>query len=117
MAEKSAIQRIKELDAERADIFDQAKDEALQKAKLAVAEGRAFSTVGISQLTTSRRHGDQAVRAAESAPVMELCSEATPGLKPRPPKEKAPPTKSGPLQHQEFKTHGTACASEWCRDE
>jgi butyryl-CoA dehydrogenase len=34
----------------------------------AVAEGRAFPTVGISQLTTSRRHGDQAVRAAEFAP-------------------------------------------------
>jgi hypothetical protein len=28
MAEKSAIQRIKELDAERANIFDQAKEEA-----------------------------------------------------------------------------------------
>jgi hypothetical protein len=27
MAEKSAIQRIKELDAERASIFDQAKEE------------------------------------------------------------------------------------------
>lgn len=33
----------------------------------AVAEGRAFPTVGISQLTTSRRHGDQAVRAEEIA--------------------------------------------------
>jgi alkylation response protein AidB-like acyl-CoA dehydrogenase len=34
----------------------------------AVAEGRAFPTVGISQLTTSRRLGDQAVKAAEFAP-------------------------------------------------
>lgn len=33
-----------------------------------VAEGRAFPTVGISQLTTSRRHGDQAVRAEEVGP-------------------------------------------------
>jgi vacuolar-type H+-ATPase subunit H len=32
MAEKSAIQRIKELDEERAKIFDQAKAEALEKA-------------------------------------------------------------------------------------
>jgi hypothetical protein len=32
MAEKSAIKRIKELDDERAKIFDQAKEEALQKA-------------------------------------------------------------------------------------
>ena len=38
MAEKSAIQRIKDLDAERASIFDQAKEEALEKAKAAVAE-------------------------------------------------------------------------------
>ena len=38
MAEKSAIQRIKDLDAERASIFDQAKEEALEKAKAAVAQ-------------------------------------------------------------------------------
>jgi hypothetical protein len=31
VAEKSAIQRIKDLDAERASIFDQAKEEALEK--------------------------------------------------------------------------------------
>ena len=31
----------------------------------AIAEGRAFATVGLSQLTTSKRHGDQAVRAGE----------------------------------------------------
>src|SRR3984893_10575333 len=37
MAEKSAIQRIKDLDTERASIFDQAKGEALEKAKAAVA--------------------------------------------------------------------------------
>jgi hypothetical protein len=38
VAEKSAIQRIKDLDAERASIFDQAKEEALEKAKAAVAQ-------------------------------------------------------------------------------
>jgi hypothetical protein len=38
MEEKSAIQRIKELDDERAKIFDQAKEEALQKATQAVAD-------------------------------------------------------------------------------
>jgi hypothetical protein len=42
MAEKSAIQRIKDLDAERASIFDQAKEEALEKAKAAVAELNAL---------------------------------------------------------------------------
>ncbi len=30
-----------------------------------IAEGQAFATVGLSQLTTSKRHGDQAVRAEE----------------------------------------------------
>ncbi len=38
MAEKSAIVRIKELDEERAKIFDQAKQEALEKAEAAVAQ-------------------------------------------------------------------------------
>ncbi len=33
----------------------------------AIAKGRAFTTVGISQLTTSRRHASQAVRAEEVA--------------------------------------------------
>ena len=42
MAEKSAIQRIKDLDAERASIFDQAKEEALEKAKAAVAKMNAL---------------------------------------------------------------------------
>jgi alkylation response protein AidB-like acyl-CoA dehydrogenase len=34
----------------------------------AIAAGRAFATVGISQLTTSRRHGTQALLARERAP-------------------------------------------------
>jgi hypothetical protein len=38
VAEKSAIQRIKDLDAERASIFGHAKEEALEKAEAAVAE-------------------------------------------------------------------------------
>ena len=38
MAEQSAIQRIKELDDERSKLFDQAKEEALQKATQAVAD-------------------------------------------------------------------------------
>ena len=50
MAEKSAIQRIKELDEERARIFEQAKEEALGKAKAAVAElnglGLDYTLVG-----------------------------------------------------------------------
>jgi hypothetical protein len=42
MSEKSAIQRIKELDDERAKLFDQAKEEALQKATQAVADLKAL---------------------------------------------------------------------------
>jgi vacuolar-type H+-ATPase subunit H len=42
MAENSAVQRIKELDDERAKIFDQAKEEALQKATQAVADLNAL---------------------------------------------------------------------------
>ena len=42
MVETSAIQRIKELDDERAKIVDQAKEEALQKAAQAVADLNAL---------------------------------------------------------------------------
>jgi hypothetical protein len=42
MADKSAIDRIKELDEERATLFDQAKGEALRKANEAVAELNAL---------------------------------------------------------------------------
>ena len=35
------------------------------RALAAIAAGRSFPTVGLSQLTTSKRHGDQAVRAEE----------------------------------------------------
>jgi hypothetical protein len=56
MVEKSAIQRIKELDDERATIFDQAKEEALQKATQAVAE---LNALGLNyQLTIGNAKGD-----------------------------------------------------------
>jgi hypothetical protein len=38
VTEKSAIERIKELDAERARLFEQAKEEALQKATAAITD-------------------------------------------------------------------------------
>jgi hypothetical protein len=62
-AEKSAIQRIKELDAERASIFDQAKEEALAKAKAAVAE---LNALGLNYLLTNG-----AAKQAKSGPVKE----------------------------------------------
>jgi vacuolar-type H+-ATPase subunit H len=56
MAERSAIQRIKELDEERAKIFDQAKEEALQKATEAVAD---LNALGLKhQLTTVEGKSD-----------------------------------------------------------
>ena len=38
MSEKTAIQRIKELDQERATLFEQAKEEALRRANQAVED-------------------------------------------------------------------------------
>jgi hypothetical protein len=56
MVEQSAIQRIKELDDERATIFDQAKEEALQKATQAVAD---LNALGLNyQLTIGSAKGD-----------------------------------------------------------
>jgi hypothetical protein len=42
MSDKSAIQRIKELDQERATLFEQAKEEALQCANQAVEDLNAL---------------------------------------------------------------------------
>jgi hypothetical protein len=42
MSDKSAIQRIKELDQERATIFEQAKEEALRRANQAVEDLNAL---------------------------------------------------------------------------
>jgi hypothetical protein len=41
VAEKSAIERIRELDAERANLFEQAKEEALKKATDAITDRRS----------------------------------------------------------------------------
>jgi hypothetical protein len=42
MTDKTAIQRIKELDHERATLFDQAKEEALRRANQAVEDLNAL---------------------------------------------------------------------------
>jgi hypothetical protein len=42
MTEKTAIQRIKELDQERATLFEQAKEEALRRANQAVEDLNAL---------------------------------------------------------------------------
>ena len=63
MAEKSAIQRIKDLDTERASIFDQAKEEALEKANAAVAE---LNALGLNY-TLSSGAGNQAKAGSAKA--------------------------------------------------
>src|SRR5450631_3837414 len=77
MAEKSAIQRIKDLDAERASIFDQAKEEALEKAKAAVAELNALglnytlSNAGGKQAKAGPGKGKRTIKAA-ACPICEF---------------------------------------------
>jgi vacuolar-type H+-ATPase subunit H len=57
MTERSAVQRIKELDDERAKIFDQAKEEALQKATQAVED---LNALGLNyQLTMGNAKGEE----------------------------------------------------------
>jgi hypothetical protein len=77
VAEKSAIQRIKELDAERASIFEQAKEEALEKAKAAVAELNALglnytlTNAGGKQAKTAPVKEKRAIKAA-ACPICEF---------------------------------------------
>src|ERR1700730_1254749 len=77
MAEKSAIQRIKDLDAERASIFDQAKEEALEKAKAAVAELNALglnytlSNGAGKQSKAASAKGKRTIKAA-ACPICEF---------------------------------------------
>jgi hypothetical protein len=57
MTERSAVERIKDLDDERAKIFDQAKEEALQKATQAVAD---LNALGLNyRLTIGNAKGDE----------------------------------------------------------
>jgi hypothetical protein len=72
VAEKSAIQRIKDLDAERASIFEQAKEEALEKAKAAVAE---LNALGLNYTLTS---GGKAAKAGPSKGKRTIKAAACP---------------------------------------
>ena len=76
-AEKSAIQRIKELEAERASIFDQAKEEALAKAKAAVSELNALglnyvlSSSAEKPFKSGQGKGKRTIKAA-ACPICEF---------------------------------------------
>jgi hypothetical protein len=78
VAEKSAIQRIKDLDAERAGIFDQAKEEALEKARAAVAE---LNALGLNYTLTSggkaAKAGSGKGKGAIKAAVCPICEFQT----------------------------------------
>jgi hypothetical protein len=70
MTEKSAIQRIKELDDERAKIFDQAKTEALEKAQQAVAQ---LNALGLSYKLTSVATKAKPAKRKEGATTEAPC--------------------------------------------
>jgi hypothetical protein len=103
VAEKSAIQRIKDLDAERAGIFEQAKEEALEKAKAAVAE---LNALGLNYTLTSGGKaansgpGKRAIKAA-ACPICEF--QTTP---PHDGRTHRSQKKKGPLSASELKEKG-----------
>ena len=66
MAEKSAILRIKELDAERANILAQAKEEALVKANQAIEE---LNALGFSYQLTNGAQKVKGKIAKEGAKI------------------------------------------------
>jgi len=67
MTDKSAIQRIKELDQERAALFEQAKEEALQRANQAVED---LNALGLKyRLVTDAAGNKGAAKKPEGTPV------------------------------------------------
>jgi hypothetical protein len=75
MAEKSAIQRIKELDEERARIFGQAKQEALDRAEQAVAQlnalGLSYQLVNGAEGKAKRPKAKRSIQATV-CPICEF---------------------------------------------
>jgi hypothetical protein len=71
MAEKSATQRIQELDDERALIFEQAKEELLEKANEVVAQ---LNALGLHYtLTNGAGRGKAKVAKATKRTITEMC--------------------------------------------
>ena len=71
MIEKSAIERIKELDAERARLFEQAKEEALLKATQAITDlmalGLDYQLIN-GAVTPAKTETAKVLGAAKDAP-------------------------------------------------
>jgi hypothetical protein len=102
VAEKSAL---KDLDAERASIFDHAKEEALEKAKAAVAElnGLGFNytlTNGARKEAKARPRGKRTIKAA-ACPICEF--QTTP---PHDGRTHRNQKKKGPFSAAELKEKG-----------
>jgi hypothetical protein len=106
VAEKSAIQRIRDLDAERASIFDRAKEEALEKAKAAVAELNALGlnyTLTTGTGKAAKRgpgKGKRTIKAA-ACPICEF--QTTP---PHDGRTHRSQKKKGPFSASELKEKG-----------
>jgi hypothetical protein len=106
VAEKSAIQRIKDLDVERATIFEHAKAEALEKAKVAGAElnGLGFNYTLTNGAGKSAKagpgKGERTIKAA-ACPICEF--QTTP---PHDGRTHRNQKKKGPFSAAELKEKG-----------
>ena len=77
MIDKSPIERIKELDAERAKLFDQAKEEALRKATEAVSD---LIALGLTYSLTNgdvKESGEKRAKKTSRAAVCPVCGFQT----------------------------------------
>jgi hypothetical protein len=106
VAEKTAIQRIKDLDAERASIFDRAKEEALEKAKAAVAElnDLGFNYTLTNGAVKSAKAGSAKGKGAIKAAACPICEfQTTP---PHDGRTHRNQKKKGPFSAAELKEKG-----------
>ena len=83
MSDKSAIQRIKELDQERATLFEQAKDEALRRAQEAVEDLNALGlNYRLISDTAARENKGAGKRKAQQSAVPEGADKKRPARSP-----------------------------------
>jgi hypothetical protein len=108
VAEKSAIQRIKDLDAERASIFGHAKEEALEKAKAAVAE---LNSLGFNYMLTNGPGKQAKVRSAKGQGAIKAAACPICEFQTSPPhdgRSHRNQKKKGPFSAAELKEKGLA---------
>jgi hypothetical protein len=107
MAEQSAIERIKELDAERAKIFDKAKQEAMDKAVQAVAElnalGLSYSLHNGERKQLKSAAANKGSVKVAACPICEFQTD-----KPHDARSHKSQKKKKPFTDAELKTRGLA---------